>query len=140
MNDAPSTARRLLGQVRELREEVALAGEALASRWRPLVADTAFRKSAQNLAHYLVFRRRDLRTLQQALIPLGVSSLGRCEAHVLSTLDSVLATLGVIAGTDPATLPLGHLSELLSNPSGPSRAKRAHCWVRFPPHVQCASW
>lgn len=105
MNDAPRTARRLLGQVRALREEVALVGETLITRWHPLVADTAFRKSAQNLAHYLALRRKDLRTLQQALSPLGVSSLGRCEAHVLPTLDAVLATLGVIAGADPATLP-----------------------------------
>jgi pyruvate kinase len=105
MNHAPGTARRLLGQIRTLREEVVRAGDALGSRWRPLVADTAFRKSAQNLAHYLVFRRRDLRTLQQGLSPLGVSSLGRCEAHVLPTLDAVLATLAVIAGTDPATVP-----------------------------------
>lgn len=105
MNDAPRTARRLLGQVRALREEVALVGETLITRWHPLVADTAFRKSAQNLAHYLALRRNDLRTLQQALSPLGVSSLGRCEAHVLPTLDAVLATLGVIAGADPATLP-----------------------------------
>ena len=105
MNDAPGTARRLLGQVRALREEVVLTGDALASRWRPLVANTAFKKSARNLAHYLVFRRRDLRALQQTLIPLGVSSLGRCEGHVLPTLDALLATLGAIAGTDPKTLP-----------------------------------
>lgn len=73
--------------------------------WRPMVEDTSFRKSAHNLAHYLAFRRHDLRALQQALSPLGVSSLGRCESHVLPTLDAVLATLGAIAGSDPATLP-----------------------------------
>ncbi|HEY5991195.1 MAG TPA: pyruvate kinase, partial [Candidatus Udaeobacter sp.] len=61
-------------------------------------AHTSFKQSALNLAHYLVLRRHDLRPLQQALVPLGVSSLGRCEAHVLPTLDAVLATLAAIAG------------------------------------------
>ena len=71
----------------------------LTKRWHPLVADTSFKQSALNLAHYLALRRHDLRPLQQALVPLGVSSLGRCEAHVLPTLDAVLATLAAIAGT-----------------------------------------
>jgi len=105
MNESQAAARRLLRQVQALREEVGQAGNALALRWHPLVADTGFRKSALNLAHYLAFRRHDLRPLQHALSRLGVSSLGRCEAHVLPTLDAVIATLGAIAGSDPSSLP-----------------------------------
>ncbi len=93
-----SAARKLLNGIHLLRENVEWAGNSLAARWQPLVADTGFRASARNLAHYLAFRRHDLRPLQKALSPLGLSSLGRCEAHVLPTLDAVLATLSAIAG------------------------------------------
>jgi pyruvate kinase len=88
-----------------LRTDVTEAGEALTNRWHPLIADTSFKQSARNLAHYLAFRRHDLRPLQRALVPLGLSSLGRCEAHVLPTLDAVLATLGAIAGEDTQWIP-----------------------------------
>jgi pyruvate kinase len=56
----------------------------------------AFLPSAVNLAHYIALRRRDLRGLQEALMPLGLSSLGRCEARVLANLDAVIATLSRI--------------------------------------------
>jgi pyruvate kinase len=46
-------------------------------------------RSARNLAHYLVLRRHDLRKLQADLASVGLSSLGRSEAHVLSTLQNV---------------------------------------------------
>lgn len=46
-------------------------------------------RSARNLAHYLVLRRHDLRKLQAELAALGLSSLGRSEAHVLNTLQNV---------------------------------------------------
>ena len=108
-------------------------------RWRPLVADTSFKQSALNLAHYLAVRRHDLRLLQQALVPLGVSSLGRCEAHVLHTLDAVLATLAAIAGTSAnrslSARRVGALKRLLK--ISPAKRRR---FVRFPGHVQCGSW
>ena len=50
-------------------------------------------KSARNLIHYLALRRRDLRPLQTRLTALGLSSLGRSEAHVMATLDAVLRIL-----------------------------------------------
>jgi pyruvate kinase len=61
------------------------------------------RASARNLLHYLALRRRDLRPLQQRLSTLGLSSLGRAEAHVLATLDAVLALLRRLNGKPPAT-------------------------------------
>lgn len=45
--------------------------------------------SANNLCHYLALRRQDLRQLQEQLAEAGISSLGRCEAHVMHTLNQV---------------------------------------------------
>lgn len=60
----------------------------------------AFSASARNLAHYLAVRRIDIRTLQRELGRLGLSSLGRLEAHVMATLDSVADVLCLLsAGT-----------------------------------------
>ena len=52
-----------------------------------------FSKSACNLAHYLAMRQFDLRHLQDRLAHAGLSSLGRAEASVLSTLDSLIDVL-----------------------------------------------
>jgi pyruvate kinase len=62
-----------------------------------------YRDSARNLAHYLALRRTDLRDIQQELAALGVSSLGRTEAHVLSTLDAVCNVLHVLTGQGECT-------------------------------------
>lgn len=56
------------------------------------------RLSAINLLHYLAFRRRDLRSLQYRLAALGLSSLGRAEAHVMATIDAVLNLLNRLDG------------------------------------------
>ncbi|MBW8370726.1 MAG: pyruvate kinase [Thiobacillus sp.] len=55
--------------------------------------DANYRDSARNLLHYLALRRHDLRPLQLRLAALGLSSLGRAESHVLSTVDEVLGVL-----------------------------------------------
>jgi pyruvate kinase len=47
------------------------------------------RESARNLAHYLAVRRHDVRHLQRDLSALGLSSLGRMEAHVMASLNAV---------------------------------------------------
>jgi len=58
----------------------------------------AWRKSADNLLHYLALRHHDIRLLQEELAVLGLSSLGRSESHVMSTLDAVLNVLHHLAG------------------------------------------
>jgi pyruvate kinase len=58
----------------------------------------AQRESGRNLLHYLALRRHDLRPLQEALARLGLSSLGRAEAHALASVDAVLAVLHRLAG------------------------------------------
>ena len=53
----------------------------------------ARRESAYNLAHYLAVRRHDVRELQRDLSALGLSSLGRMEAHVMASLNAVCEVL-----------------------------------------------
>jgi len=48
---------------------------------------------ARNLIHYLALRGHDLRDLQRGLSELGLSSLGRCEAHVLHSIEQLLRIL-----------------------------------------------
>ena len=50
--------------------------------------------------HYLALRRHDIRQLQSKLAGLGLSSLGRSEPHVLSSLDAVINVLYKLAGSD----------------------------------------
>ena len=66
--------------------------------WRPRLVRGEYEVSARNLAHYLALRRRDLVGLQERLMVLGLSSLGRCESRVLANLDAVLDTLASKAG------------------------------------------
>ena len=64
---------------------------------------TDHRASARNLLDYLALRRHDIRPLQSKLARLGLSSLGRTEPHVLSSLHAVLRVLHKLVGSDPIT-------------------------------------
>src|SRR5215471_12699293 len=57
------------------------------------------RISATNLLHYLALRRHDVRSLQERLAALGLSSLGRTEAHVLSAVRAVMNVLASLSGS-----------------------------------------
>jgi pyruvate kinase len=83
----------ILSKARE-REENESAGIGL--------VDPEFQKSALNLVHYLALRNVDLRPLQEELSQMGLSSLGRTEAHVLASLMAVRHVLGHLSGR-PAT-------------------------------------
>ena len=65
----------------------------------------ALRPQARNLVHYVAFRQFDLRPLQAQLSGLGLSSLGRSEAHVLAAIASVTRLLQRLLGlpVDPPT-------------------------------------
>jgi pyruvate kinase len=67
----------------------------------------AHQKSGQNLVHYLALRRHDLRAVQEKLAALGLSSLGRAEPHVMSSIVSVLKILRHLAAY-PQMVPNGH--------------------------------
>jgi pyruvate kinase len=80
-----------LHAVDELRHAAILAEKEHAAALAAVVRTQ--RASAINLAHYLAVRRHDIRELQAQLSHLGLSSLGRMEAHVLASLDAVHDTL-----------------------------------------------
>jgi len=60
------------------------------------------RASAKNLMHYLALRRHDIRRLQLQLAALGLSSLGRTEPHVMSSVNAIMNVLGRLAGSEKA--------------------------------------
>lgn len=95
------TPSELLTEILTLREQVQAEGQQIFNHWRTDIHRRAFLISSFNLASYLAFRQRDLRDLQAELIPLGLSSLGRCEARVMPNLDAVAATLRAISGQPP---------------------------------------
>lgn len=76
------------------------------------------RESALNLVHYAELRRHDIRDLQSRLAKYGLSSLGRTEAHVLPSIESLIWTLTRLVTPDaghpapPAGFPDG--GELLA--------------------------
>lgn len=94
--------RRALHTLVELREDVERHATDTVGRWRPWITRDEFLPSARNLAAYLALRRRDLRRLQTALMPWGLSSLGRLESRVEPSLDAVLATLVLLVGDGEA--------------------------------------
>jgi pyruvate kinase len=94
-----SSPQGLLSTLQALRQTVESEGKAIFDEWNPHIQRTAFIDSALNLAEYLALRRHDLRPLQAALMPWGLSSLGRIEGRVMPNLDAVIATLEVICGS-----------------------------------------
>ncbi|PRY13711.1 pyruvate kinase [Pontibacter ummariensis] len=121
----------LIQQLDALHEEAIT----LEQKFAPAVQQVhpAFRKSAQNLLHYLALRHHDIRQLQEHLAHLGLSSLGRAEGHVLASLQAVrkqLCYLTECAPTDKQ-LPVSFFEnrDLLATHTevllGPQPAKRS---------------
>ena len=102
---AEASAREALDAILKIRESVRRETEQLLKSWRAAIALPAYRPSAKNLARYLALRRHDLSDLQPALSALGLSSLGRCECHVMATLDAVAAALSRICGVGAEPFP-----------------------------------
>ena len=70
-----------------------------------------WQESACNLLHYLALRSFDIQELQGHLASLGLSSLGRTEAHVMASLQAVLNVLYRLSGSSPvpsASCPVGY--------------------------------
>jgi pyruvate kinase len=82
---------RAASAVEELRRAALAAEEEFAGALD--ASAPSMRESARNLVHYLAVRRLDVRELQDELARLGLSSLGRMEAHVMASLRSVLEVL-----------------------------------------------
>lgn len=101
--EADESVRALYAEIDALYESVRARGGERYCEWLPHITRFSFRPSAHNLAAYLAFREHDLRGLQDRLEPLGLSSLGRCEAHVLPALEAVRATLAALSGRSGAS-------------------------------------
>lgn len=99
--DPPGALPALLEALDALRQDLQRA-ERAAAPWlatvHPLQA-----AGARNLVHFLALRRHDLRELQSQLAHLGLSSLGRAEPHVLSSVERVSTALRALAGHRPAS-------------------------------------
>jgi pyruvate kinase len=97
----PSTdpVKGLIEQLEALRSDLEKLAEL--GEQQILALPPAHKVSAENLLHYLAFRSHDLRPLQDQLARLGLSSLGRAEAHVMATLDAVLNNLYLLGGQRP---------------------------------------
>jgi pyruvate kinase len=81
-------------------EKLRAAALALEARHESLISatDPALRRSACNLVHYLAVRSYDVRGLQSDLAQMGLSSLGRMEAHALASLDILIEILHMMRG------------------------------------------
>ncbi len=93
------------------------------------------RDSARNLLHYLSVRHHDIRTLQQDLSALGLSSLGVLEPHALASLNAVIEVLEQIQDPAPG---VGHPSPPtppVDFKSGPQRL-REHTQALLGPDPQ----
>jgi pyruvate kinase len=93
---AGAIARRAALRLEKLRG----AALALEARHAAALAATpaATNKSARNLIHYLAVRSHDIRGLQADLARLGLSSLGRMEAHAMASLNTVGELLAMMRG------------------------------------------
>ena len=98
---------RILEQMLVLREMIYKEGLERFQGWYPAISRLSFLPGALNLAFYLALRRHDLRPLQRALKPLGLSTLGRSEAGAIANLDAVIATLACLSGRQGET-PIHH--------------------------------
>ncbi|TRU65158.1 MAG: hypothetical protein EWV90_05350, partial [Microcystis aeruginosa Ma_QC_Ch_20071001_M135] len=70
----------LLHHLQRLRHFVTVEGEEKLQQWKNLIEKENFQPSTRNLAYYLALRQEDIRDLQLALMPWGLSSLGRIES------------------------------------------------------------
>jgi hypothetical protein len=89
-----------------------------------------FRPSARNLLHYLALRQEDLRELQHELTLRGLTSLGRCDSHVMDALESLLGVLGRLL---PSTTALAARSHAPVDLAGGVGKLRRHADLLFGP-------
>ena len=100
-----NTDTNLLARMHDLRKQVRENASHRMAVWGPVIERAGFRPAAENLAHYLALRSHDLSELQIKLSERGLSSLGRCEAEVLKSLDAVTEALARVCGSSASGFP-----------------------------------
>ncbi|WP_172298817.1 pyruvate kinase [Pseudoruegeria sp. HB172150] len=99
-------AEALRARLTVLRAQALAEADGTLASWRRAVTRQEFLPSVENLALYLSLRKLDLTVEQEALTALGLSSLGRSEAHVLGSLDAVIAALTAMVSAAPVEGPV----------------------------------
>jgi len=99
-NSYLSNPEKLYEKLISLRKKVTEEGDRLYQKWLPFLKEENQESSAKNLAYYLALRNHDIRKIQEALTPWGLSSLGRLESRVLDNLNAVILSLGTILGKE----------------------------------------
>jgi pyruvate kinase len=84
--------------------------EELETRFADVLADVdpKFQESARNLVHYVAMRHVDFREIQEQLGYLGLSSLGRAEKNVMSSIRTVKNALRKISTGQDYDIDEGH--------------------------------
>ncbi len=97
--------------------------------------------STINLIHYLGLRRRDIRSLQERLSIVGLSSLGRMESHVIANLNAIIDLLSCALGrksADNISPPeAAGAAQLESNTNHLFGKPSSHRWVRIMVTMPC---
>jgi pyruvate kinase len=106
--------RSLSQQLATVRERVLDTQTQLLASWQPYLHNPLYLPSAANLAAYIGLRRHDLRQLQSRLTRVGLSSLGRCEGHVVATLDAVNYALAMMNHTAVLADPLADINNAMT--------------------------
>ncbi|MFU8838193.1 MAG: pyruvate kinase [Thiohalomonadaceae bacterium] len=88
----------LLDEMLAMREQIVLRANRQLNKYRD--AGVHHDPSACNLAIYLALREEDRRSLQVRLAEWGLSSLGRCEPHVMANIDAIIRILMRATGTE----------------------------------------
>lgn len=90
----------LLHELEELRSELKELEQLSATTLQH--ANPLHLASTINLVHYIGLRRRDMRSLQERLAAVGLSSLGRMESHVFTNLSAIIDLLRCALGKQSA--------------------------------------
>ena len=134
---------KIHSELNGIRDATDLMGHRILKKWEKRgKMDAALRESMGNLAAYLALRHQDLRSLQDELSHLGLSSLGRCESRVMASLDGTLAALAVLDGAKRSRVSWPRPEEFTSGFEkilksankilGPSNASKVRIMVTLP--------
>jgi pyruvate kinase len=100
----PTALARLLDALRQLQHRIQTGAHERLTQFSAINPSLGLNPSVRNLLHYLEFRSLDQRLLQRMLTEQGLSSLGRCEAHVSDAIERVIrmVQLALQVPADPA--------------------------------------
>lgn len=123
--DVSSHLRRLDEDIVALALDVRRGQRVRMATWRPRLLGSDYAGSAANLSAYLTFRHHDIRGIQDELSRLGLSSLGRTEAHVRAGIAAVAAALDALLGDPTSVARLARIGRLRASQGTVLRSRTA---------------